>query len=337
MHSGQLTHLTSVGREVVCITSPSGVQSFNLESCRWTNKPPLLSTATSVAVSLNRNLVVQTEDSIQIFSVDVLRSEEVRSDVRPSHIYPLGKKYILCVLQPNRSLTLLESETLRELRPDDGAFPFGELLHGRSLSARPSFFPGLVATFDVLETTRAWLLGDPLPEQIEVVDEDTLQPLYGLSPACTTMVTIYNPNAWTVLVYDTKRGGLLAAVEDDRLGSGEVYDITFDSETRFYLKIDGPEQHVQISYDITPSPSDGFLHTITKGEPMPLSEPRATPPYTLDVNCEWVLDAKFRKICWISPGDVRRGDGGHFWNGLSLIMVGDDGVVRKVSFKEPDC
>ena len=69
---------------------------------------------------------------------------------------------------------------------------------------------------------------------------------------------------------------------------------------------------------------------------MPLSEPRATPPYTLDANCEWALDRCSRKVCWISPGNLRRGNGGHFWAGLSLVMVGDDGVVRKIFFKEPD-
>jgi len=70
---------------------------------------------------------------------------------------------------------------------------------------------------------------------------------------------------------------------------------------------------------------------------MTLLEPRAVPPYTLDANCEWVLDAQSRKTCWISPGNLRRGDGGHFWAGQSLVMVGDDGVVRKVSFREQDC
>ena len=79
-------HPTIVGKEVACITPPNGVQSFGIESHNWTNNPPLLSAATSMAVSLNRNLVVQTKDSIQIFSVDVLTSREVRNDVRP----PLG-------------------------------------------------------------------------------------------------------------------------------------------------------------------------------------------------------------------------------------------------------
>ena len=34
---------------------------------------------------------------------------------------------------------------------------------------------------------------------------------------------------------------------------------------------------------------------------------------------------------------LRRGDGSHFWSGLSLVMVRDDGVVRKLTFKDPDC
>ena len=76
---------------------------------------------------------------------------------------------------------------------------------------------------------------------------------------------------------------------------------------------------------------------ITRGEPVPLLEPRVKPPYSLDANCEWVLDGESGKICWMTPGNLRRGDGGHFWAGLSLVMVGDDGVVRKVTFKEPDC
>jgi len=170
----------------------------------------------------------------------------------------------------------------------------------------------------------------------QVPDDDTGQLLYGWLPACTKVFTFYS-SAWRELwISDAKHRDVLAKLrlEDGDLGDGKLI---FDSETRFYLKIDGLGQHVQIPYDITASPSGEFSHTITKGEPMPLSEPRETRPYTLDANCEWVLDAQSRKICWISPGDLRREYGGHFWAGLWLVMVGDDGVVRKVSFREPDC
>ena len=116
----------------------------------------------------------------------------------------------------------------------------------------------------------------------------------------------------------------------------EVYNVAFDSETRFHLNVDGPGRHAQITHDIIPAPLGHHSHKITEGEPAPLSEPRATPMYTLDANCEWGVDAESRKICWISPGNVWRGHDGHVWAGLSLVMVGDDGVVRKLSFRESD-
>jgi hypothetical protein len=50
------------------------------------------------------------------------------------------------------------------------------------------------------------------------------------------------------------------------LEMGKVYDVIFDSRTRFHLKIDGPGQHVQIPYDILPSPSGPHAHMITKGQ-----------------------------------------------------------------------
>ena len=160
-----------------------------------------------------------------------------------------------------------------------------------------------------------------------------------LSPERTQVVTFSNSPQRELCVKHVGDGTTLAnlPLDDTDLEMGEVYDVTFDSDTRFHLKVDGPGWHVQIPYNITKSPSGDYSHSITKGEPVNLSEPRATPPYALDENCEWVLDRGARKICWISPGNLRRGSGGHFWAGLSLVMVGDDGVVRKVTFKEPDC
>ena len=100
-----------VDDKIVCITPPSGGQLFNTKSLKRTHNPPLPDAATSVTVSLNRNLVAQTKDSIQIFSLDVLTGGEARNDVRPSHVYLLGGKHIVC-LQPTRCLTVLELETL---------------------------------------------------------------------------------------------------------------------------------------------------------------------------------------------------------------------------------
>ena len=336
MHYGRLLHPTFVDDRTVCISPPSGVLVFNTLFGHQPYRPPLLAAATSVAVSLNRNLVAQTQDSIQLFSLDVLTGVEARNKARPPRIYPLDEKHIVCLFQPTRYLTILKLETLEKLSLDENVPSLGLLPTNRSPSVRASFSQGLVAEFGVTVVLEAWRSGTPLPEWPEAVDEDP--PLSGLSPDCTRVVTFYGSPRRELRAKDAKDGTILANLPlgNDDFGTGKVYDVTFDSATRFHLKIDGPGHHVRVPHDIIPSPVGPYSHAITKGEPIPLSEPRAKPSYTLDANCEWVVDAECRKICWISPGNVRRGNGGHFWAGLSLVMVGDDGVVRKLSFREPD-
>ena len=343
--SGQFENPTLVDKNIVCITPVNGVQLFNPTSHSWTETPALMDAARSVAMSLGRNIVVQTYDSIQIFSIDALTDGKAHKGVHISHIYPLGEKHVICV-QSDRSLILLELETMQKLHPDDNTSPLQSLLANlsrfnrtshRSPFACASFSRGLVARLGILSVMQAWQSGTPLPEWTEVADEDVH--LSGLSPKCTRVVTVHSSPRLELRVDDVKHGIPLAdsPLEHEDLEMGMVYDLGFNSETRFYLKIAGPEQHVQVPYKITPSPSEHHSHKLVRGEPVHLSEPRATPPYTLDANCEWVLDAESRKVCWISPGDLRRGDGGHFWTGTLLVMVGDDGVMRKLSFKEPGC
>ena len=336
---GPLTRPTIVDKGIACMTSPSGVQSFSTESNDWTNKPPLIGAAASVVVSLNRNLVVQTKDSIQIFSIDVLTNRDVHDNdnVHLSHVYPLGKEHIFCLRMDRRPI-LLELETLREIHPDDETLPFAPLPHDRRRATPALLYPWVVADFDFTEAIRLWKKGIPIPEgsggQMPRV-------LCALLPGGTMMVAVA-AGSWLLQVTDAGSGYLLAVLDIGNLTGGEVYDITFGSETRFYLKFDGPNQHFKVPYDLEPNDPSSFAPgqyplSIIKGQPEPLSEPRVTIPYALDANCEWVLDARSRKICWISPGNVRRGNGGHFWIDTTLVMVGGDGVVRKVTFKEPDC
>jgi len=325
------------GQQVACTTPANGAQLFSTHSYNWIDSPPLLGAAMSLAVSLNRNIVVQTKNSIQMFSLDVLASRKVHNNTHVSQVYPLGGRHIICVLlQPTGYLTLLELETLQKIRVRDDAL-LRSSLADRSPPIHQLFFRGLVVEFGIQPVIQAWESGTPLPEWAEAAGENA--PLGELSPECTRIVIVYGSPRRGLRVKDAKDGATLAnlLLADHDLGPGEVYDLAFDSETRFYLKIDGPGWHVQIPYDIVTSPSGVYSHTITKGEPMFLPEPREKPPYTLDENCEWVLDANSTKICWISPGNARRGNGGHFWAGLSLVMVGDDGVLRKLTFKDPGC
>ena len=328
LHFEMLRRPTLVDKEVACVTSPSGIQLFNIESHKWTSKPPLLNMVTSVAVSLNRNLVAQTKDSIQVLeSLDVLKSGETHNNTHPPRIYPLGDNHI-CVLQPTTGrLTLLELETMQELHPGDNASSFGSLLADQSLSASLSFVPEVAAEHRISAVIEAWKSGTPLLGRTEFGYGVHL--LRRLSPERTRIVTVYRSHPGKISVEEASYLNTLRELPlVDELEKGELYDLTFDSEERLNLKFKGPGWHVQIPYDITP------FREITKGEPVPF--PQET-PYTLDANLEWVLDVESRKICWIPPGNIRKGMGGYFWAGPSLVMVGDDGVVRKLTFKEPDC
>ena len=343
---GPLTSPMAVGEKIVCITPPNGVQVFNTPAppnvvqgfdtpdLNWTEYPFLLQKAKSLAESLDRNLVVQTEDSVQIFSFKVLTGEPNWGTGVLSHVYPLGEKHAVC-LRIDRRLTIIELETLKSLEPGVDSSSLVSSLMKSSTSASCS--RGLVAEFGISMVVRSWRTLAPLPRWAEGAEGDTL--LGGLSPTCTLNATLYSLPRRELRVNAAENGTTLAMLrleDDGPAGTGVPYDLAFDSETRFYLKVDAPGYHLKITYDIITSPSGQYPCTIKQGEPVPLSQPRTAPPYTLDVNLEWVLDGQSRKICWIPPDVMRRGSGGHFWAGASLVMFGSDGVVRKLSFKDPD-
>ena len=235
----QLTQPTLVGDRVVCMASPSGVRwlTVAIGHCGWAQGPPLLDGARSVAVSLDKNLVVQMKDSIQIFSLDVLTSHKASNDVPPPHVYPLWEDCIVC-LQQSGHLTLLELETMGKLSPDDNSFSLKSLLTKQSASAPASSGCGLIGEFGASTVKHAWQFGTPL-SMWPGMDEEV--PLGKLSPGHTRIVSVYNSPQKELQVKDVKHGQVAhTPLEHSDLRTGKVYDLTFDSESRFYIKVEGP-------------------------------------------------------------------------------------------------
>ena len=161
------------------------------------------------------------------------------------------RRRIVCLLQTGRRIALLDLEILQELRPNNASLLMS-LFTNRPVSAPASFGRGLVTEVVV----PAWASHSPLPEQTEAVEVDAL--LRGWSPECTWMVVVYGSPRRELRVKDVQDGTTIASLplEDADLETGEVYDVAFDSETRFYLKVDGPERHVLPNNRITA----GALH-----------------------------------------------------------------------------
>ena len=57
--------------------------------------------------------------------------------------------------------------------------------------------------------------------------------------------------------------------------------------------------------------------------------------YSLDENLEWVVDTESRRVCWLPPGYVTGIEDGHVFVGSSIVTAGQDGIVRKLTFREP--
>jgi len=70
-------------------------------------------------------------------------------------------------------------------------------------------------------------------------------------------------------------------------------------------------------------------------EEVPGEEILPARPYSLDENLEWVVDTRSRRVCWLPPGYVTGIEDGHFFVGSSIVTAGRDGVVRKLTFREP--
>ena len=143
----------------------------------------------------------------------------------------------------------------------------------------------------------------------------------GISPSGTWLVTY---EAGHTSLWDSRNGRL-----QERLPfyHADPSDITFSSETRFCVH----GSDYSIEYLIDPEKSqDKFSPCDIHRTP----SPPKPPCYELDETREWVVSDS-KRICWIPPVYIRSVQSSHYWVGCSLIMAGQDGILRKLTFREP--
>ena len=150
-----------------------------------------------------------------------------------------------------------------------------------------------------------------------------------LSPACTRLVTFHNGRSRSfVRVWDSHNGRSLAWMSIDDPHAPCPLDITFDSEDRFsFYHNTHHEPHVINTAFQTGNPN---THFITRCAKQQLDERVLEERYCLEDGHEWVIFGS-RRICWIPPGYIGPN---HCWAGSSLVMVGQDGTLRKLTFHE---
>jgi len=126
---------------------------------------------------------------------------------------------------------------------------------------------------------------------------------------------------------------------------GKPIEIAFTSEKQFYAEgcwvfsisegqphteVYDEESRVRRNFSLETVGSRLQIKEVSGGEVLPVLH-----PYSLDEDLEWVMDTKSRRVCWLPPGYVTGIKDGHFFDGSSIVTAGDDGVVRKLTFREP--
>ena len=154
-------------------------------------------------------------------------------------------------------------------------------------------------------------------------------PTGSISPFCTRLVTFGNPGG-SIDVRDASNGTLMAQKFID---NRPPLDITFDSEDRFYFY----DKTHRVPYDIGTAngPNDfNNTHCITRCAKQRLDGQVLQKRYCLDDGCEWVFCGS-RRICWVPSGYIGSTPDSHYWAGHSLVMIGQGGKLRKLTFPEP--
>ena len=168
----------------------------------------------------------------------------------------------------------------------------------------------------------------------------------GISPDGTRIVAFYDvDNQTCVCVWDAWHGGLVARLRVDLI---RPLDITFDSDMEFYSHNDTFRVPFFVPHDPEAPPSRWSPRTTRTANDPPSSEsaipsssitrreqqPLTGPPqrcYELDDTCEWVISGSNR-ICWIPPGYIGSVQPSYWWTGNLLVMAGQDGTIRGLTF-----
>ena len=313
-------------KELVCGTMTHGLQLFNFSTRRWRylNHP----TAIKSVFTLSNGTVVATVlgSGIQLLSLDEGYAPS-RQLIPPTlSVEHFDEDRIITVVPITCDrIIFLESSTMLQRLTIPGEY------HSRHTPVLCASLKNTMAVHSFAkggeEHLQLWKFGNQLPEWTVGAKD---RPSIGrISPSGTRLVTFswYSPTYGYVCIWDVDNGRLLAELRHP--GPTCPLDITFDSEDRFYSHHDT----YRILYVVaSPPPLGAQNHSIAHRGQLPLVSQELRRQYYVDDSHEWVISGTHR-ICWIPPGFIGSVAASHCWVGSSLVMVGQDGTLRKLTFR----
>jgi hypothetical protein len=323
---------------------------------QWYNYPSNLESIASISFLRSGHLVVNAGDSIQLLATEYAQPSDTSLD--PGDILCLSVdngRAICAYSRDHNDVYLLDTETLKTLanyRIESGP-PGPSSPPPITCVSLDQYIAVLCIRNTVNSPQGLEVIGSVLPQW----ESPLLPPLpsSAISPDGKTIIIAgrYGSSRWKINVRRVSDGRILSVL----IWEGESpRNIGFTSDTQFYVehgaKNDDKEALALIAASAT---TEAQFHTkdlrvdrriratfaLTPAEErVDLQElpgrwiPPAS-PYELDESLEWVVDGKSRKVCWLPPGYVSGVENGYFFVGSSIVMAGRDGILRKLTFREP--
>lgn len=160
------------------------------------------------------------------------------------------------------------------------------------------------------------------------MEADELPSIARISPTGTRLVTFHiTHNKNYVLIRGTENGRFLANL----LLNHPIppLDVAFESEDQFYSH----HETFRIPYVFVTSPEVTVSDSIICRGQLPLAFQRQEGQFFVDDSHEWVV-SRSQRICWIPPGYIGYVQASSCWAGSTLVMAGQDGTLRKLTFRE---
>ena len=328
--SRQLSCFTfsQITEQLVCGTNTPGLELFSVPACRR-KRFDHPSTITSVSALPNGTAVANvTGSGIQLLSLDegYTPPRQPTASILTVHILDKGK--IIAIVPTNRDrITLLESATMSPLLTiPAGAHTIPTDLPPilcASLKHRIALC-SLQYADDKAALLEMWRFASEIPSWSSSVLGT--RRVGGISPSGSKFVTLTSCGLQTyVETWDTGGGSHMGLCKFDWNLSLHPLEVEFESENKFYSHHDTGS----IPFVI---PTSRYAHEVTPGETEPSDEPLRR-HYDVDDAHEWVVCSS-KRICWIPPGYIGSNRRCHWWAGDMLIMFGQDGVLRKLTFRK---
>jgi len=319
-------------KEIVCGMQTHGMQLFNIPMKRWRgfDHP---ATITSVSTLSNGIVVANSPGSgIQLLNLDSGYGPSGRPITPAVAVHSIDPDGIVAMFPATRDHIILLRATImvRLTRiPTRGAFladntvvPCASLVHEMAVYC---FIEG------GKKYLQLWKFSRKLPEWF--VETDELPLLARISPTGTRVVTFHTLTVdihGCIYIRDTETGRILASLLTLDFVPLDVTFDSFDSETRFYFH----HTTYRIPYVLTPSVWPGGPENLTiGGVPIPLWVQPRNSRFSVDDSHEWVVSDS-QRICWIPPGYIGSIQASYCWAGSSLVMVGEDGALRRFTLRE---